>query len=657
MKRILIILTCLIATACIAAIAFSLINKPNKSTSANTSVLPSPSSEVISSQDSQPQKQYFFNISYPKSIDFTTTDDKIIFSGNTNITTGVELNGKEVELSGSKDESFSLSRKLDYGNNKFTFKAGEFTKTYEIYRKYTVIKDYSPKTEQTYSANSKFSVTVTARTEAKVTATFNDKKILLTPKSEIDNEFTEFTGTFTLPGGHFKDLELGKVKFKATHNGFTDTVTSKNIICKKEKIVVSYDEDVTPQGGNYINVGSGVITEVVAPHAETFSGSGKNDTSKPYYSYLPKGTLDYGSSDYVTITRDDEKLKLITLRCGKKVYKYRYDKYPKTKVSVIKQYVGTLPDHNEIKVSSLSQTSSHTILTLDTLWKAPFDFKLKKQDYNSDFTVKDITYNYVDITFCYATIFEGDISIPADNPIFKKVKIIKNKSDYTLRLYLKKQGGFYGWDAYYNSNNQLCFEFLNPAKITISDNEYGANLNGVKILIDVGHGGIDSGATDYGGNSNREAVRNLVLAQKLAKELRSIGATVYMTRTNDSTVTADQKTKMLRDLKPDYCIAIHHDSNRSSSLNGFGAYYYYPFSKNATEYVLNHTFNTGIYKEKTFKWHYYFMSRVSVCPVVLTENGYMSNKYDYDKIKSDKTNTQKAKALTKGIVEYFISIQ
>ena len=115
--------------------------------------------------------------------------------------------------------------------------------------------------------------------------------------------------------------------------------------------------------------------------------------------------------------------------------------------------------------------------------------------------------------------------------------------------------------------------------------------------------------------------------------------------------------QMLRELKPDYCIAIHHDSNASSKLNGMGAYYYYPFSKAAAKYVLDNCFDTGIYKDKTFKWHYYYMSRVSVCPVVLTENGYYSNKYDYNNIIDDKVNTTKAEALTKGIVEYFTSIQ
>ncbi len=655
MRKTLFVILCLIISVCSVSCATpstasSLDVKPVDNISSVSQIS---STEVSSEKEEEP----YLKITEPKSKKTTTKNSEITFKGNTNIPTGVELNGKQIKIPRDRDGSFTVTEKLKYGDNKFTFKAGKITKTYTVCRKYTVAKNYSPKTTQTYSAGAKFSVSVTARAEAKVTATFNDQKITLIAGDTDQDGFAKFKGSFTLPTGHFKDLNLGKIKFKATYKEFTDTFTSKDIICKKEKTVADYDEDATPDGGNYINVGSGIITEIVSINAETFKGTGKNDYSKPYYNYLPKGTVDYGSSDYETVKRDGETLKLITLRCGKKIYKARYDKPPKTKVTVAKQYVGTLPDHNELNVASLTETDTHTVLTLNTMWKAPFDFELAKQKYNSDCTVSDITYKYVDITFCYATKFEGEVNIPDDNPLFSKAKIIKNKSDYTLRLYLKKQGAFYGWDAYYNSNNQLCFEFLKPVKITLCNNKYGADLTGARILIDVGHGGIDSGASDLGGYKYRESARNLALAKKLANELKSIGATVYMTRTKDVTSTTDQKVKMLKSVKPDYCISIHHDSNNSSSLNGFGSYYYYPFSKNAAEYVLDNTFNTGIYKKKTFKWHYYYMSRVSVCPVVLTENGYMSNRYDFNKIKDDDINTKKAKALTKGIVEYFVSIQ
>ena len=333
------------------------------------------------------------------------------------------------------------------------------------------------------------------------------------------------------------------------------------------------------------------------------------------------------------------------------------DKPSKEITAIANQYVGVLPDHNEITFNSLNIQNSHTVLTLDVNWKAPFYFELMPQSYNSDLTVTDITYNYVDITFCYSTVFNGEISIPQDNPLFSSATVIKNANDYTLRLFLKKQGGFYGWDSYYNENGSLCFEFLNPKKITLTDaNIYGADLTGVNILIDVGHGGMDVGALRGRDLINSEANRNLILAKKLATELSLIGATVHITRADDITSTTNDKITLLKHIKPDYCIAIHHDSNNSSSLNGFGSYYFHPFSKKAAEYVLNNTFNTGIYQNQTFKFHNYFVSRSSVCPVVLTENGYMSNAFDFNNIINDNINTQKAQALTKGIVQYFMSL-
>lgn len=73
--------------------------------------------------------------------------------------------------------------------------------------------------------------------------------------------------------------------------------------------------------------------------------------------------------------------------------------------------------------------------------------------------------------------------------------------------------------------------------------------------------------------------------------------------------------------------------------------------------MLNHSFNTGIYKKSTFKFHKYFILRSSVCPVVLTENGYMSNSFDFGNIKNEQINNRKAEAIVKSIAEYFVYIQ
>ncbi len=413
-----------------------------------------------------------------------------------------------------------------------------------------------------------------------------------------------------------------------------------------------------PIDGRYVNVGKGRIAEIVGYEAETFNAYSTNDWSRPTNNYLPKGTVDYCSEKHYYHKGETEK-EYVLLRCGRQVYTYKKN-LPSTKqVQVVKEYYGTLPSYNKLNIADFKISDNHTVLVLDTLWKAPFYFDIRPQKYedkkNQNYMVSDFTAKYIDITFCYAKALTGELTIPKDNPLFKAAKIIKNKSDYTLRLYFKKTGGFYGWDSRYNSKGQLVFSFLNPAKVKASKNSYGANLKGVTVLIDVGHGGKDPGAVSYS-NYYTEARQNLKLAKKIARELKKIGATVKLTRTDNTTSTTDSKIKLLKKLKPDLCIAVHHDSSKSQNANGFHAYYSTPFSYKAAKYIYKNTKNTNIYKSNKIGWHYYFMARSSCCPVVLTENGFMSNYSDYNSILSDSKNTKKAKAIVKGVAQYFLSI-
>lgn len=660
MKKTIIIISCALAAVIIALLAVLMLLKSGKKMVISPLSSSSQVSSSVSSQEtpSEPTVVPTLAFSNPKTEKVNTTEDKITISGSFAPNTVILLG--EEEILTDNNGNFAITKDLQFGNNTFVFTANDQQKTFTIYRRFVIISSYNPSKNQIYSAGAKFPVSATAKEGSKITATFNSVTINLTPTGTSENGFISYSGAFTMPSGHFKDLNLGVVTFNGSYETYKESFKSGNITCKKEDIVLESDPNATPSGGKYTDVGSGIVTEIVAFQAETFDAKTNKDTSKPNNNYLPKGTVDYGSANTVTVKRDGDTYELVTLRCGRTVYKSYRDKPTKEITTVIKQDVGVLPDHNEITFNSFANNGSHSVLTLGVDWKAPFYFELLPQGYNSDLSITDVTYNYVDITFCYATVFNGEVSIPQDNPLFSSAKIIKNQNDYTLRLFLKKPGAFYGWDSYYDANNNLCFEFLNPAKITLTDsNSYGADLSGVKILIDVGHGGMDVGASTLKkfGTVYKESERNLSLANKIKAELTSIGATVYITRSSDVTSTFDDKVSMLKRLKPDYCIAIHHDSNTSQKLNGFGAYYYHPYSKKAAELILNNTFNTGIYNDKTFKLHKYFTLRCSVCPVVLTENGYMSNSFDYNGIINEATNTLKAQGIVKGIVEYFTQIQ
>lgn len=446
---------------------------------------------------------------------------------------------------------------------------------------------------------------------------------------------------------------------------------------------------VTPSGGNYIDVGSGYIAEVIQANVETFDGGTYDDYSHPTNNYLPEGTVDYCKKELVY----GSGMKYVQLRSGHRVY---YDKkvYPfpggiAKMIPEVKQYDGYLPDHNEIGVVSLETVDRHSVLTLDSLWKAPFYFETNQSGYakpnggkDRDYAVVSNNATYVDITFCYTTVFTGEVTIPADHILFKSAQIIKNESDYTLRLFLRKTGGFYGWYAYYNDNDQLCFRFLNPAKVSAADNKYGADLTGTTIMIDVGHGGDDPGATAYycatcqkypmapelkkgkcpdcGEKPElflEESTANMTLALAMKAELESVGATVVFNRTEDVILNVNDRQANLHEIAPDVCIAIHQNSNNSKSVRGFFSYYYTPWSQSLAKNIYQHTKDSGMYTRNFLQWKAnYFMNRQSDCPIMLTENGFMSNAEDLAAMVEPTAVQNKAIAIVQGIADYFLDI-
>lgn len=415
-----------------------------------------------------------------------------------------------------------------------------------------------------------------------------------------------------------------------------------------------------PDYGEYVDVGTGYIAEVITYTAETFNGQTSDDYSAPIRNYLPEGTVDYASTKIISNSTMD----YVLLRCGRRVYVEKNNLPSTTKLPVVECYEGTLPDHNEIGFVSVTREDHFTILTLDVLWKAPFYINIGPQEYldpsQRDYRVTEFTAEYIDITFCYATEFSGTVTIAADDPLFRSAVVVQGESDCTLRLYLKETGGFYGYDSYYNENDQLCFKFLNPVKATATTaNSYGADLTGIRIMIDVGHGGVDVGGvgTNSDGKSVYEADLNLSLAKVLQQELESMGATVILNRTEDTVLRVDERTQMLKDVWPDICICIHQNScPEDTSVNGLQMCYSTPFSHDLGTLMYEYTMDAGIYRDGLTSWHYYFVAKQTNCPVVLMECGYLSNSRDLTNMQSRSVLLQKAQAMAGAVAEYFLNI-
>ncbi len=616
-----------------------------------------------STSGSSPQTAYVGLIMTTAPADQSATvEQTVLFAGTSDPAAPLTVNGKEVPR--ESDGSFSYAFALAPGENQISFSHKEETYSLTVTRRH-VIEYFSPSGSTEYNSGATIHFEVSARENSTVSVAINGSTITMQPSknqlgSGVAEGFVLYTAELALPSTNTKDLDYGVATFTAVCDGVTETCTSSPIVCLKTNQILASDPGVTPSYGDYIDVGSGYIAEIVTYCAETFDGDTRDDYSHPTNIYLPKGTVDYCSTDLVEVGQ----LKYALLRCGRRVYIDKKNTPSSVRTKVVDRYIGKLPDHNEIAVASMQEVGNHTILTLDCLWKAPFYFDLLPQTYsnpnggsNRSYEITAFTATYIDITFCYATKFSGTVQIPTGNTLFQSAEVIQNESDCTLRLHLKKTGGFYGWDSYYNEAGQLCFQFLNPAKVTAAENTYGVDLTGVTVMIDVGHGGVDGGATgtDAEGTRWSESGRNMDLAWALQKELESVGATVVFNREGKVTLTVDERIQILKNAAPDFCIAIHHNSiSGYPDISGFESYYYGPFSKLASERILLHTKESGVYKSTGIRWHNYYVSRQTTCPVVLTENGYMSNLFDLNGTLDPATITLKAKALAQGIADYFL---
>jgi N-acetylmuramoyl-L-alanine amidase len=98
-----------------------------------------------------------------------------------------------------------------------------------------------------------------------------------------------------------------------------------------------------------------------------------------------------------------------------------------------------------------------------------------------------------------------------------------------------------------------------------------ARAAGKKIIVlDPGHGGIDSGTVGVNGLMEKD----LALAEGLilARVLRGRGYTVFMTRENDTFVPLRQRVAIARTHKADLFIALHADAHPDPSTTGLSIY-------------------------------------------------------------------------------------
>lgn len=190
------------------------------------------------------------------------------------------------------------------------------------------------------------------------------------------------------------------------------------------------------------------------------------------------------------------------------------------------------------------------------------------------------------------------------------------------------------------------------------------SLLGRCIYLDAGHGGADSGAIS---NTFLEKDMNLLLVNKLAIELISRGAMVFLTRDGDydlseSTINRKrndlyQRAKLINNSGCDMYISMHMNSSPSSKWNGIQVFYSNVVSDNkkiaevVTKSLSDNMKNVREYKKEN---GYYMYSKIKV-PGILVEAGFISNSNDNYKIRQEDYQNILVNNIVNGVEIYFSS--
>lgn len=184
---------------------------------------------------------------------------------------------------------------------------------------------------------------------------------------------------------------------------------------------------------------------------------------------------------------------------------------------------------------------------------------------------------------------------------------------------------------------------LNPVNPKTSSDKH-------RIVLDAGHGGSDTGA--IGGGIHEKAI-TLDVAKRVEKLLKQKGYEVKMTRSDDSTVSLQERVEISEEYCPDIFVSIHVNSSVKPEITGVETHYYHQESMELAQ-VVHSSFasavqspNRGLFKSK------FYVINHTTSPAILIEIGFISNANERAQLVGEKRKQATAKAIADGIQEYF----
>jgi N-acetylmuramoyl-L-alanine amidase len=235
----------------------------------------------------------------------------------------------------------------------------------------------------------------------------------------------------------------------------------------------------------------------------------------------------------------------------------------------------------------------------------------------------------------------------------KTAKEIKNVwyeqvEDDVFRIHIElKNQQHWGYFIYYNRN---------ALQIKIKQQPESLRIRDLKIAVDAGHGGSNTGALGVKTKA-QEKEYTLKIAKELEQQLKKKGVDVYMTRTEDVDVSMIDRTLMIRQQEPDLLISIHLNSASNQAVKGVSTYYRYIGFRSLSEYILDRMLQLKLNNFGNIGAFNFALSGPTEYPNCLVEVAFLSNPEDEERILDEDFHEDVAEKIYKGIKDWLKSLK
>ena len=530
-----------------------------------------------------------------------TTASAYYITGTSNPNYTLTVNGSEVTGRGQYG-SFGVYVSLDMGDNVFTFRQGDTTRSITITRvspSQTVsttdrLSSMVPSSDDIAEPGETYTLQCVGPSGATITASIAGEEVTLKQAASANEGVpATFTGKVRLPSSS-RVKSLGQVTYTLRWNGTTTEYQSAGTL--------------------YIAPEDSPMVAMVNQTASLTYGDADATTYGP--------TLRYGSNDVITDTDGS----MFQLGIGS---------------WISKSNVLLLPDASNC-VNEVSAISYET----DSEGER-FIFQGTAQP---AFTVSE-TDEQLEVTF-YNTYGIDDQRI-TDSRMFTDIAVTSSGSRVTFTFDKSSPNCLWGYNVSYDSNETTLFLKYPPTLTGGSDRP----LEGMVIALDAGHGGNDNGAAGTSGLTGpTEKTLALDIAIATQRRLESLGAQVILTRSGDDTMTMNDRMDKADLAGADLFISLHYNSIAHTSdgtkPSGTEIYYYHEGSRDLAQTLLDYITSYTGRTNRGVKRSNFRVTLNTFAPSVLVELGFLTNPVEYDNICSPRQLYNAANAIGDAIVEY-----